>query len=91
MWQDVVPLRSPRRQELVADPGWERKIGEAAAMQVAQFTPADAELEAAEPMRAGDDAIPRRDFLSDLRRRRMCHMRIGALARAARITLMSVR
>jgi hypothetical protein len=69
LWQDVVPLRPPGRQELIADRGWERKIGEAAAMEVAKFTPTDAELEAAEPMRACHHTVPRRHGVSDLCRR----------------------
>jgi hypothetical protein len=38
-------------------------------MEVAKFTPTDAELEAAEPMRACHHTVPRRHGVSDLCRR----------------------
>ena len=68
MRQDVVPLRPSFRQERIADREWEWEIGETVAMQMAKFTAADAELDTAKAMRAGDHALPRRHCLSDLRR-----------------------
>lgn len=51
--------------QVVSDEQRERQIGQPAAVQVSQLTSPDPELGPAEPVTAGGDPWPRRDFARD--------------------------
>ena len=65
--QDVVTLRTPCGYQLIADRNRKWKIGKPASMQMAELSSSHAEFEAAEPMRSGNDIVPRRQFAGDSR------------------------
>jgi len=63
--QDMVTLRAPCRDELITDRNRKRNIGKPASMQMAELSSSHAEFEAAEPVRSGNDILPRSQFAGD--------------------------
>jgi hypothetical protein len=63
----VVTLRAPCGDELIADRNRKWKIGKAASMQMAKLSSSHTEFETAEPMRSGNDIVPRSYFVGDSR------------------------
>jgi hypothetical protein len=58
-------LRSARSDQPVADAARERQVGDPVAMQMAELTPAEKELDAAKPMPASLHTGPRTHDLGD--------------------------
>ena len=73
--KDMMRAGLPLRNQLFAHFHRKREIGQPAAVQVSEFAPADAELDAAEAMRLDADAFPSGDLVFDERDKSVrCHV-----------------
>jgi hypothetical protein len=73
--ENVMSLGLSSRHELLSHAHWKRKICEVTAMQMAELSPSDTELDASVAVRRDGHALPGTDFPFDLCEDRVGHSR----------------